>query len=483
MSKKKSLGLNAILNGIRTMLNMLFPLITFPYVSRVLGVENIGKFNFASSVNNYFLLIAGLGISTYAIREGTKFREEKMRFSEFASEIFSINIVSTLIAYLILFACVIFVPKFQSYTIIILVFSIQIIFTTIGTEWVYSIFEEYAYITIRSIIFKIISIVLLLLLVKESDDFIVYAGITVFANAGSNILNYIRVRRYCDIKLTLHCKWRKHLMPIFMIFGSLAATSIYVNSDTTMLGFMASDYEVGIYSVSMKIYQIVKQMLSAILIVSIPRLSMLIGQKRMEEYKDTLTQVFNILTILVLPAMVGLFILSKEIVLLISSSTYIKATSSLRLLSIALIFCIFGWIFNQCVLIPAKKEKIVLMATVTSAAANIIINLILIPVWKENAAAFSTIVAEGIMMVLCLYNGLKVVKLNSGVRNNMVTVGLGCVVITLICISIQRLNLTSIWTLVLCIIASVVGYVISLFIFRNQVVKEFLNKALARMNR
>ena len=122
-----------------------------------------------------------------------------------------------------------------------------------------------------------------------------------------------------------------------------------------MLGFMASDYEVGIYSVSSKIYRIVKQMLSAILIVSIPRLALLMGQRRMREYRKTLTQIFNILTMLVLPAVVGLFILSKEIVLLISNSAYIRAVSSLRLLSIALIFCIFGWIFNQCVLIPARK--------------------------------------------------------------------------------------------------------------------------------
>ena len=129
-------------------------------------------------------------------------------------------------------------------------------------------------------------------------------------------------------------------------------------------------------------------MLAAILIVTIPRLSLLMGQKRIEEYKNILTQIFNVLVMLVFPSVTGLILLSKEVVLLISGKEYIKATGSLKLLSIALIFCIFGWIYNQCVLIPARKEKIVLIATLVSALANIAINFVCIPFWRENAVAF-----------------------------------------------------------------------------------------------
>ena len=321
--KKKSLGLNALLNGIRTVLNTLFPLITFPYISRVLSVENVGKYNFALSVIQYFLLIAALGISTYAVREGTKFRDDKKKFSIFANEIFTINIISTIIAYILLVFTVAAVPKFKDYAVIIAVFSIEILFTTIGTEWIYSIYEEYAYITIRSIIFKVISIILLFLLVKKPDDYIVYAGITVFANAGSNILNFIHAKKYCSLKFDIGLALKRHLKPIMIIFASTVATTIYINSDTTMLGFMGTDFEVGIYSVSSKIYRIVKQMLAAILIVTIPRLSLLMGQKRIEEYKNILTQIFNVLVMLVFPSVTGLILLSKEVVLLISGKEYI----------------------------------------------------------------------------------------------------------------------------------------------------------------
>ena len=474
--KKKSLGLNALLNGIRTVLNTLFPLITFPYISRVLSVENVGKYNFALSVIQYFLLIAALGISTYEVRERTKFRDDKKKFSIFANEIFTINIISTITAYILLVFTVAAVPKFKDYAVIIAVFSIEILFTTIGTEWIYSIYEEYVYITIRSIVFKVISIILLFLLVKKPDDYIVYAGITVFANAGSNILNFIHAKKYCLLKFDMGLALKRHLKPIMIIFASTVATTIYINSDTTMLGFMGTDFEVGIYSVSSKIYRIVKQMLAAILIVTIPRLSLLMGQKRIEEYKNILTQIFNVLVMLVLPSVTGLILLSKEVVLLISGKEYIKATNSLKLLSIALIFCIFGWIYNQCVLIPARKEKIVLIATLVSALANIAINFVCIPFWRENAVAFSTIFAEAIMMIVCVYVGRKIVRLNAGVAYNICTVCVGCIGIWLSCKFVKHFSLSSIATLVLSILLSCIVYGMCLILMRNKVIWTFFEK-------
>ncbi|MBT9094481.1 oligosaccharide flippase family protein, partial [Lactobacillus delbrueckii subsp. bulgaricus] len=163
--KKKSLGLNAALNGFRSVLNIIFPIITFPYISRVLTVGEIGKYNWSNSFVSYFLLIAGLGVSTYAIREGAKFRNDRKTLSDFASQVFSINILSTLASYVLLLLCVLIFSKIHAYAICVFIFSIQIIFTTLGTEWIYSIFEEYAYITIRSILFKILSIVLLFIFV------------------------------------------------------------------------------------------------------------------------------------------------------------------------------------------------------------------------------------------------------------------------------------------------------------------------------
>ena len=146
----KSLKLNAFLNGLRSLLSVVFPLITFPYISRVLSVSGIGKYNFSNSVVSYFLLIAGLGISSYAVREGAKYRNDKHKINSFANEIFTINVCSALIAYICLFFCLIVFTKLHSYFACILIYSIQIGFSVISVDWLFTIYEDFAYITIRS---------------------------------------------------------------------------------------------------------------------------------------------------------------------------------------------------------------------------------------------------------------------------------------------------------------------------------------------
>ena len=398
--RKKSLGVNALLNGLRSALNLIFPLITFPYVSRVLSVDGMGIYNFSNTYVNYFVLIAGLGVATYAVREGAKYRDNKEQISEFASQIFTINMVSTLIAYLLLIGSLLIFSNLRNYVTCILVFSLQLFFTTIGTEWLYTIYEEYQYITIRSIVFKIISIVLLFLLVHSSNDYLWYAAITVFAGVGSNILNYIHAKSFCKIKFVRDTNWKYHLKPILTIFASSVAVTIYVYSDNTILGLMKNDYAVGIYSTSVKIYQIAQSLLSAVLTVTIPRLAMLWGQRRRREYNDVLTRVINTLGVLVLPASVGLLMLSREVVLIIAGPKFLPSVNSLRIITWAIIFSIFSWIFSDCVLIPAKREKRVLQNTLITAVINIVLNFILIPTMSYDGTSLSTVLAELSVMIM-----------------------------------------------------------------------------------
>lgn len=149
--KQHNLKLNAILNTIKTLFGIIFPLITFPYVSRVLMPENIGKVNFGSSFVSYFSLIASLGISTYAIRECSAKRNNKNELSETASQIFSINICTTVIAYVLMFLTLLFFRKFDSYRTLIIVQSTTILFTTLGCDWLNSAMEDFAFITLRTI--------------------------------------------------------------------------------------------------------------------------------------------------------------------------------------------------------------------------------------------------------------------------------------------------------------------------------------------
>lgn len=482
MEKRTSIKKNALLNGLRTVLNVIFPLITFPYISRVLSVDEIGKYNFSVSIVTYFLLLAALGIDKYAVREGSKFRDDREQISRFSSEIFSINIISTIITYGILFLVLFFVPKFNSYYACIIILSLQIFFTTIGTEWLYTIFEDYQYITIRSIVFKVISILLMFIFVREQGDYLNYAWVSVFATVGSNVLNFFHAKKYCRIKFTIRFDWKRVLIPIMVIFASNVAIQIYVNSDITMLGFIKDDYTVGIYSISAKIYNIVKNVLTAILMVSIPRLSLFVGKKMQIDFDKLLLKVTNVLLIFVIPAMIGLIALSKDVILLIAGKEYLKAIPSLQILSCALIFSVFSTLFNQCVLLPYKREKKFLISSTFSAALNITLNFVFIPFLSEVGAAITTLIAELCMAALNYIFTKDITKRifeSPSTRKNLATTFVATGGVFLICTFITRLILNTFIQLLVSFLLSVLAYIFILLALKNPYITELLNSHIS----
>ena len=428
--KYKSITINAILNTTKTVLGVLFPLITFPYISRVLSVESLGEYNFASSIVSYFILFAGLGVANYAIREGTQYRENKKQIRDFISEVFSINIFSTVITYVFLFVIVIMVPYLHNYVTAILILSIQIFFNTIGVSWVCNIFEDFFYITVRTIMIQIVSLALIFLLVRTDSDLYVYIGIVTFSASAANIINYLYIRRkYCRFNFLFRCNFKRHLKPILTIFATSVAISVYVSSDTTMLGFLSSDYHVGLYAVSVKIYTIIKNIIAAALMVVVPRFSLYLkGDNLKEDANWLFGKAFDMLMIIMLPVGTGLFALSKDVVIVISGEKYINASTSLQLLSVAAIFSLFSYLFVQCLLIPSNRERTVLIATCVSAITNICLNFVFIPLWGVNGAAFTTIISEIIVLAITYIKSREIIAINIGVKG-LLSVVLGCVCI------------------------------------------------------
>ena len=174
MAEIKSLKKNALLNMLRTVMGLLFPLITFPYASRVLQPAGLGKVNFANSIISYFSMIAALGISTYGVREAAKLRNDKMALTKFVKEILTINLISTLIAYLLLGFTLLFIPQIYEYRNLLIVCSTSILFVTVGMDWLYTALEEFSYITIRSVVFQFLSLILLFIFVRTKDDYLKY---------------------------------------------------------------------------------------------------------------------------------------------------------------------------------------------------------------------------------------------------------------------------------------------------------------------
>lgn len=435
-----SIGVNALLNTIRTVLGIVFPLLTFPYVSRVLQVEALGMYDFSASIISYFLLLANLGISTYAIREGTKYRSNKQEITNFVNEMFSINMIATFFSYVSLFVILfVFLNYLKSHSAYILILSIQIFFSTLGVSWICNIFEDFIFITVRTLLIQIISLLGIFIFIKSPSDIYKYCAIVTFANSGANILNFIYINnKYCKIRFKVHCNLKKHIKPILIIFATSITMTIYVSSDSTILGLLRTDYEVGLYSAAVKIYTIIKNVLAASIMVLIPRFSILLNKSDKAEANKLFTSIFNILTLILIPATLGLFMESKNIILIVSGEKYIEASNALKLLSIATMFSLYAYMYTQCILIPIKKEKIVFKATLLSAIVNVGLNFVLIPSWGINAAAFTTVIAEAIICVSAICVSRNYIKLDN-IRKNILKVGIGCGGIIIFCNIVNEL--------------------------------------------
>ena len=403
----KSLKKNAALNMTKTVMSLVFPLITFPYSSRVLGPVYIGKVNFAQSIVSYFALVAALGISTYAVRESAKLRDDREKLSVFVKEVFSLNMISTVVSYILFALALAVVPAFESYRKLLCVCGASVLFTTLGMDWLYTGLEEFKYITVRSIAFQFISLILLFVFVRNQNDYLKYAGISVVSSVGSNICNFIHARHFVDLRVKA-LSLKKHLKPVFTLFAMSAAVSIYTVLDTTMLGFIKGDEAVGIYTAATKINRMVIMMITAATAVLLPRLSYYADKDR-NEFLRLANKAVQFVVMFSVPCAAGLFILSEPAVLLFSGEQFLPAVPVMKIMNAVIVLVSLGCLMGGNVLISAGKEKSSLASTVVGAVSNFSLNLIFIPKYGAAGAAIGTVCAEFLVTTTQFILGRKII--------------------------------------------------------------------------
>lgn len=397
MIVKKSLKKNAIISLIKAFMNIVFPIISFPYASRVLLPDGIGKVNFANSIIEYFVMIAILGINLYAAREAARIRDDKAKLNKLCKEILLINLFSTISAYTLFILTLLFMPKLNDYRILLIICSTKILFTSVGMEWLYNSHEEYGYITIRQTIFQVISLALMFTFVKSRNDYLIYAGIGVLSNVGSNIFNLLYSRKFINIFEKTQIELKKHIKPVMTYFGIAAASKLNAALDAVMLGLMLTDSAVGYYSAAIKISRMVKEMISSAICSFMPRTSYLLEHNQMDEYKKIVTTVCNATYFFCIPAATGLMILSEPLIILFSGESYLPAVPSMKVISLTVIGMCSTSFLNQLIITPHRMEKFSLIAQVVAAISNIILNILLITRMQVFGAALATTCVEFIL--------------------------------------------------------------------------------------
>jgi len=480
MEKRTSIKENTFYNIIKTISSIIFPIITFPYISRVLQAENVGKINFGNSIVSFFSLIATLGITVYAVRECSYIRDDKKLLGKTSSQIISLNMCTTIIAYLLLTLCLIFVPNLKKYQLLIAIQSISIIFTTLGADWLNTAMEDFKYITIRTFIFQVISFIAMILFVHRREHYIIYAIISVISSSGANIANIFYRRKYCKIKLTLNIDWRRHFPPVMMLFAMLLSQSILNNMDVTMLGFMKGDVQVGLYSTAMKTINIISQVVSSIAWVMMPQLSYQFKNRNYKEINKLLNNALTFTVAIGLPCVVGINILAPEIIEIIGGQEYLGVVNCLHILSIAMAIGFINGIYGNMVLLPSKREKRFMIACVASALVNMIANYLLIPHFEIEGAAIAT-VGSCIVILVIVATGIEK-EINFGdIRQIILAPIIGCCGIFAIGIIIKSF-VTSLWIKTIGVVGcSVILYLAVLIKMKNEFALSMVNPLIKRL--
>ncbi|WP_022931459.1 flippase [Treponema bryantii] len=400
MAKEKSVKINAMYSFMRAALKLIFPLITFPYASRILSPEGIGQVNFSNSIVSYFNLFALLGIETYAERETARIKDDKIALSKFVKEMLIINLISMLFAYSMFFITILFVPKFQAYRTILLICSTKILFNVIGINWFFYGIEEFKYTTIRSFFVQCAAIAFLFISVHSKEDVWLYAIYGVILSTGYDICNIIYARHFIDLRVKVKLEIKKHIKYIFTFFGMTLVTSIYEMLDTTMIGILSNDEQTGYYAAGIKINNIVLGLLSAVTAVILPRLSYYKGNGESEKFEKLKDSIIEIIILLSIPLTFGFIALSRPIILLVCGELYEPAIPIMQIISPVIFFISISNLAGAKLLPAMNKEKVSLASYIAGAVVNVTSNLIFIPRFNAMGAALGTILAESTVMLV-----------------------------------------------------------------------------------
>lgn len=403
VDKTPSVKLNMLMNVLLTMSSIIFPLITLPYVTRVLGPDGIGRVYFATSVITFFSMFAELGIPVYGIRACARVRDDITELSRTVHEIVTINLVTCLITYIAFAVMMAVVPKFAEDRTMIIIMSSLILLNALGVEWLYKALEKYTYITIRSVVFKLIALAGMFLLVRSSSDYMIYGCLTVFAASASNILNFCNMRKHILLKPLGGYNYRKHLPAMLMFFALAAATTIYTSLDLAILDFIKGNTEAGLYGVSVKIKLVVVSLVTSASAVLLPRNSYYYDKGQRRNFMELLSGTITMVTVISIPAAVYFVIFAGECILLLAGSGFAGAAAPMQIIMPTVILIGISNVIGIQMLVPEGREIEVVRSAIAGAVTDLILNFLLIPAYASAGAAAATLAAEFVVTGYLIY--------------------------------------------------------------------------------
>lgn len=473
----QSVKVNYILNLINTGTQMLFPLITFPYVCRVIEADGVGQVNFFQSIISYISLFTCLGIPMYAIREIARDRSDIVKMNRTAVEILLLHSMLTLIGYTVVAILCLTVPQIQVNIPLFLILSLTIFFTAIGCEWFYQGIEDFKYITIRGLIIKTISVVLLFIFVKSKTDLLYYGCYMVFGVLGGNIFNFFRLRKYIHreniIFSELHIK--RHLKPVLKVFSFSVVTSIYLQLNTVLLGFFKNALAVGYFAAATKVMQMLLQMSACLGSVMMPRASHLIAENKESEFNALIQKSYDFTLAIALPMTVGLIFCAPNLITALCGVKFENSILPSQIIAPIILMVAISNVFGIQVLFPKGKINIVTLCCGIGAVVDLVLNLCLIPFFSYVGTSIAYLGAEVATTISMYFIGRKYLPITCFKKNHLNYL-LGCILMAIVLYAIANMQFSTISILILQGCSGIVVYFLVLCVRKDIFLLQVLSK-------
>lgn len=332
----------------------------------------------------------------YAVREVARYQNDKVSRDRITLEILALSFILCLLGYVAVIILAIFVPQIQEQSALFFILSLSILFTSIGADWFYQATENFRFITIRALIIRAVSAACLFIFVKSEKDLLFYGIIFVGSTVGNSIFNFVYLRKQIQFScLTIKkLKITHHLKPSLQIFMLNVITSLYLQLNSVMLGFMTDDDQVGYFTAGTRISQISLTLITSLSTVLIPRCSHLIKEGNLEGFGKIINKSLNVTMSLAYPMALGLMVLAVPVTLIFCGDEYMDSIPVLLFNApLIAIISLTNVMANQT-LYPMGKMKEVIICVSGGAVTNIIFNFLLIPYFQATGTAIATLLAE-----------------------------------------------------------------------------------------
>lgn len=401
---KNSVRLNFIYNTVFQIVILIIPLITTPYVSRILGAENIGQLSFATSLVTYFVVFATLGSTIYGQRAIAFYRDNKVTLSEIFWNVFSFRLISSIIA---IFLYLIYIYKFEGYTLLKILVTLNIINVIVDISWFFQGIEEFKRIIIRSVFIKAISLILVYILVKGQNDTWIYTLIISGSLVFGNIALWVILPKY--VLPPENINPFKDIKGMFLIFLPTIATQVYTILDKSMIGWItSSNYANGCYEQSEKLARAAITIVTSVGAVILPRVANLYKKGNLDEAKRYVYLSYRVVWGLALPLMFGLSSIASFLIPIYLGTGFELSIPLIKIFSLLILFVSLAYVTGISYLIPTNQQNIYTISVTVAAIVNFIMNLILISKIGAIGAALASVTAEFIgvfiQMIFCIKN-------------------------------------------------------------------------------